>query len=125
MSKEFSYKAFFYSLIGIIMILFILSIKDCSAQIPKDKQLHFGSGAVISAWSYLVGQNTKPVIFGITGAAIAGIGKESLDKIKGGKFDTKDLGYTILGDVISVGIITVVKKIKPRKKHCYYGFIKT
>ena len=123
MGKEYSYRTFFYSLIGIIMILFILSIKNCSAQIPKDKQLHFGAGVVISGWSYTIPIDQtgwKPVIYGLSGSVIAGGAKELYDlTTKTGHAEWKDLGATILGSIVSVGIITGIKRLVKHHKRNY------
>jgi hypothetical protein len=90
---------------------------NLSAQvIPKDKQLHLYCGVSAGAWCYAVGQDKKPVLYGITGAALAGIGKETYDKINGNKFDCKDLGFTILGGAISVTVIELIKRGVNKKR---------
>lgn len=93
--------------------------------IPKDKQFHLEAGAVIGAWGTLLAKpeerhGWKPVITGISSATIAGIGKETYDAMCGRKFDLKDLGATIIGGAVSVGII---KLCTPKKKSrfMHYG----
>jgi len=88
---------------------------DLNAQIT-DKQLHLFVGTTIGAWSYVIGDynaktQLKPIIYGITGATIAGLTKETWDFARGKRFDVKDLGYTVLGGVVSVGVITGIKAI--------------
>jgi hypothetical protein len=101
-------------LIAIIPIFLMLLQSANSQIIAKDKQLHIGYGTIVSAWSYTIpdeAKGLKPIIYGISGAAIIGVGKESYDYLSYGKFDYRDLGATILGGVISVSIITGVKAI--------------
>ncbi len=103
-----------------LIIFLIFSISLNAQQIPKDKQLHFTAGAVIGGWGTLtVSQETlwKPAIAGVLWATVAGAGKESYDKMTGGKFDVKDLGATVIGSIVSVGIITGIKAIKKHKRH--------
>ena len=98
------------------LILFFIPFFSLSAQIPKDKQLHLFCGSVIGSWCYCAGQNKKPFIYGLSGATIAGISKETYDKLNGNKFDCKDLGYSILGGAISVTIIHVIRKSINKKR---------
>jgi hypothetical protein len=102
-------------MIRLIIILFLFS-SLAGAQIPKDKQLHFVAGTTIGSWCFLVGDHNKqsewkPVIYGISGATLAGIGKETYDKLQGRPFDVRDLGATILGGIVSVGIIEGIRAI--------------
>ena len=98
-----------------IMLIFLMLFQFANSQIiAKDKQLHLGTGTFVGAWSYIIpseGTGLKHIIYGVSGAAIIGIGKETYDYMSYRKFDCKDLGATILGGVISVGIITGVKAI--------------
>lgn len=88
-----------------------------SSGLPKDKQYHLAAGIITGSWSYTIGiypdknNYIKPVIFNIAGATFAGLTKESYDKLRGSKFDTKDLGYTIAGGIISSAIITGLRQI--------------
>jgi hypothetical protein len=107
----------------LVIILFFLFSSVC-AQIPKDKQLHFTVGATIGSWCFLVGDHNKqsewkPIIYGISGATLAGVGKETYDKLQGRVFDVKDLGATLAGGIVSVAIIEGVREgIKiHRKRH--------
>jgi hypothetical protein len=63
--------------------------------------------------------DVKPMA-GICWATAAGIGKEVADKCGYGQAEWKDLGYTIIGGVISVGIITAVRGVihKKHNKRC-------
>jgi hypothetical protein len=110
-------------MVKLIIILFLFS-SLVDAQIPQDKKLHFTAGATFGSWCFVVGDYNiksewKPIIYGIGGATLAGIGKESYDKIKGRPFDVRDLGATMLGGIISVGIIEGVRLIinKTRDRH--------
>lgn len=101
---------------SILIILLFTTV--CNGQIiPKDKQLHIYCGAASGTWFYTLGQNKRPVLYGITGSALVGIGKESWDKINGRPFDMRDLGFTIIGGVISSGIITGIRKMIKHKKN--------
>ncbi len=89
-----------------------------NSQIAKDKQLHLGAGAVVGSWGYLLPtQSTgwKPVAYGIGTATIAGMGKELSDLGGFGTPDWKDLGATVIGGVVSVGIITGFRAIFRRQ----------
>lgn len=69
---------------------------------------------MVSAWGSMIPQDNtgwKPFIYGVGAATIAGAGKELADLGGLGTPDLKDLGATILGGIISVGIITGVKAI--------------
>jgi|WetSurMetagenome_2_1015567.scaffolds.fasta_scaffold596584_2 hypothetical protein len=111
----------------LLSYIFILSLA-CQAQIPKDKQLHFAAGATFGSWCFVVGDNNKysewkPILYDISGATIAGIGKETYDKVQGGPFDVKDLGATMIGGIVSVGIIEGTRAIiKHHKKHKHGGY---
>ena len=109
----------------LLIILSFFSL-TCHAQQLNDKQLHLIMGTSLGAWSYLASpkqEGVLPVAFCITGATLAGVVKESLDKHQGMTFDKKDLAYTVAGGVISAVTIVAVKKIirKNRvKKYKYY-----
>lgn len=118
MNKDCQYNVIAFCYAGLIIIVILLAItNNCKSQdISKDKQLHFAAGATISGWSYCVGYNASDKrwvvpVFGLSGASLAGIGKESYDKINGGKFDVKDLGATIIGAIVSVVIIEGIRRI--------------
>jgi len=108
--------------IGILLLVMIVGNEVYSQEIPRDKQLHLAAGASISAWTYCVGYNYYPdskwvpPVVGISMATLAGITKESWDKLNGGPFDIKDLGATITGGIISVGIIEGIRAIVKHKK---------
>ena len=104
--------------IGMFLIFFCLTT---SAQIPKDKQYHLYAGATIGAWGMMTidNQYLKP-IYGIGWATIAGVGKELIDLGGFGTAEWKDIGATIIGGCISVGIITAIHGIfKNRKQNKY------
>jgi uncharacterized membrane protein YeaQ/YmgE (transglycosylase-associated protein family) len=109
-----------------LTILFLIFSLSVNAQIT-DKQLHLFVGTTIGAWSYVIGNNTsktqfngnpiqfKAIIYGVSGATMAGLTKETWDWSRGKKFDVKDLGATVLGGVASVILITGVKWIFKRR----------
>lgn len=103
-----------------LIILLLLIGLNCQAQVvPLDKQYHFYAGAAVSAWSTrLPADQTgmKPAIYGISGAVILGGTKELFDLAGGGTAEWADFGYTVLGGVISVGIIYGIKAIFKRCK---------
>lgn len=85
------------------------------AQIPVDKQYHLGAGAVMGVWGTFAGNSMmwkpeKAALFGIGSVAAAGVCKELWDQSEHwffGKehyFDVKDLGATMIGGVIGVGL---------------------
>jgi hypothetical protein len=108
----------------IITILFCLASATCYSQaIPKDKQLHLGAGSVVSAWGTMIPASDdhlwKPLVYGIGAATVAGAGKEILDMGGFGTPDVKDFGATVLGGVISTGIVVGVKAIIKHKHKRY------
>ena len=123
--KRIEYKAFTYSLIGLILIVLVLSVQNCAGGVPVDKKLHIGAGAFCSTWGTWVGsvyypdRPLKSSIIGFSIALTAGIGKEALDHVTGGRAEFKDLQYTILGGVVgalaSYGVMKLVQK-KHRKR---------
>ncbi len=93
--------------------------------IPKDKQLHLGVGMFFGGWSYAVANDRsgwKPVIYGMVGATGIGGLKELYDLAGGGTPELMDLGATMLGGAISVGIIKLCS-IKRKPKLMVYGVI--
>lgn len=97
-------------------LIFILLISTiCTAQIPKDKQLHFGVGLAISTITnvtiYSVKKDRKKAFWvGVGMSILAGVGKEIYDKKQGKKFDVADIGYTVAGGVISSLTINLFNK---------------
>ena len=75
-----------YRLVIIATLLSTLSL----AQIGQDKYYHFGAGVITE-------YTGNKLDFPIGTAFMVGFGKESLDYLKYGKFDTKDLLATTLG----------------------------
>jgi hypothetical protein len=100
--------------------LLLLTISfSAKGQIAKDKQLHLGAGAVVAGWGYLLpsaAAGWKPMVYGLGSATLAGAGKELADMGGFGNPDWKDLGATIVGGAVSVGIILGVKAIF-KKQH--------
>ena len=100
-------------------LLFILLISSFSySQISKDKQLHFISGAVISAATYdFVYKKTKSkkkaFVWSVASSVIAGLCKELLDQHNYGGFDKRDIVATTMGGVAISFVLTV---LKPKKK---------
>ena len=90
-------------------------------QIPKDKQLHFCAGATIGAWGYIIpGPKAplwKPIVYSIGTSTIAGVGKELIDLGGFGTPEWRDLGWTMIGGVVSAGILTGIKKVIHIHKH--------
>jgi hypothetical protein len=108
-----------------ILTLITLSASVLQGQkIAIDKQLHIGAGAVVGAWGTLIPQDQKgikPFVFGIGASAIAGAGKEIVDLGGFGTPDIKDFGATVIGGIISVGMVQGVKAIVHTvKKHKSY-----
>ena len=115
MKKEYSNKAFFYSLIGMIMVVIFLSISQrCSGQIPKDKQDHLLAGTSIGFMASALTINTdKTFVYSIASVTLIAGGKEIVyDKWMGkGKPEWKDFGYSLGGAVIGWGMIKAIKFI--------------
>jgi hypothetical protein len=87
---------------------------SANSQIPKDKQLHLGAGAVVAGWGYMLSSTAtgwKPMAYGIGTATLTGAGKELADLGGFGNPDWKDLGATMIGGVVSEGVIMGVKAI--------------
>ena len=79
------------------------------AQIQKDKYYHFRAGVVSGYTGY------KTVELPIATSFVVGFGKESLDYIQYGMFDTKDLLATTLGGVAVSLTIKLINKSKDEK----------
>lgn len=111
MSKEFSYKAFFYSVIGLIMIIAFFAISQkCSSQLPKDKQAHLLAGTLIGFSMSSITVDSKPVVslvWSLGTTVVIGGGKELIyDKaLRMGKPEWKDFGWTMAGSVTGFGIV--------------------
>lgn len=87
----------------------------CLGQIGQDKYYHFGAGVVTE-------YTGNKLEFPLGSAFVVGFGKESLDYIQYGKFDTKDLLATTLGGVAITLIIKLNEKhnnsiIRKYRKH--------
>ena len=114
MKSPYTYKAAFFALVGIFLMCGFLK---CSAQIPKDKQLHAYGGAAIGAWStrLTVEQDGwKPAVLGISIPLGVGLMKEGFDLAGGGTAEWADVRYTVAGAVASVLVIYSIKAIVKR-----------
>jgi hypothetical protein len=94
-----------YRLVIIATLLSTLSL----AQIGQDKYYHFGAGVVSGYTGY------KTVELPIATSFVVGFGKESLDYLQYGKFDSKDLIATTLGGVAISLTIKLINKNKDEK----------
>ena len=90
-----------------VIAAFLTSV--CFSQIQKDKYYHFGAGVVSGYTGY------KTVDLPIVTSFVVGFGKESLDYIQYGKFDTKDLLATTLGGFAVSLTIKLINKPKDEK----------
>ena len=94
-----------------ILIFILLFFPLLSFSIPRDKQLHVGCGAVISATTieglHLLHVKKKTAIFiGVGTGILAGVAKEIYDK----RFDKRDCFATATGSVIGyVSMAFVIK----------------
>jgi uncharacterized protein YfiM (DUF2279 family) len=102
----------------------------CFAQeykIPVDKQYHLGAGVVFGVWGTFAGNSLqwkpeKAALMGLASATVAGVGKELWDEVDyqiggyGTGFDFRDLGATMIGGVIGVGLTYAGLKIFYRYK---------
>lgn len=79
------------------------------AQIQKDKYYHFAAGVVSGYTGY------KTLELPIATSFVVGFGKESLDYLQYGKFDSKDLLATTLGGVAISLTIKLINKSKDEK----------
>ena len=100
-----------YRLVIIATLLSTLSL----AQIGQDKYYHFGAGVITE-------YTGNKLDFPIGTAFMVGFGKESLDYIQYGRFDTKDLLATTLGGLAVTLIIKLDNEknnnlIKSYRKH--------
>ena len=100
-----------YRLVIIATLLSTLSL----AQIGQDKYYHFGAGVITE-------YTGNKLEFPIGTAFIVGFGKESLDYIQYGKFDSKDLLATTIGGLAVTLIIKLDNEknnnlIKSYRKH--------
>lgn len=100
-----------YRLVIIATFLSTLSL----AQIGQDKYYHFGAGVITE-------YTGNKLEFPIGTAFMVGFGKESLDYLQYGRFDTKDLLATTLGGLAVTLIIKLDNEknnnlIKSYRKH--------
>jgi hypothetical protein len=109
------------------ILLFVIGLINVNGQtIPRDKQLHLLAGASFGAWCYTVGycyypeKKWVPIVADIGGSTMMGIGKETWDKLNGRPFDVKDLGATITGAIISVGLIEGIRGLVKRHNRRYH-----
>jgi hypothetical protein len=124
--KSPQYKAFTYSLIGLILIVFILSVQNC-ASVPVDKKLHIACGMFAGSWGTWVGNvytdiPEKSALIGLGISALAGLGKETIDFGTGGEMDVKDFGASLSGGLIGAGLVYAGMKIfKKRRGYLNFG----
>jgi hypothetical protein len=89
-----------------IILFLLISFNSISQQV--DKVAHFGVGYVLGATSSALTNKQKPIVnisIGVGTGLIIGTAKELYDKSKGGQFNYKDLGATVLGSAL--GTITI------------------
>ena len=106
-----------------LFTLFVfLPIFVASQTVPVDKQYHIGAGIVIGTWGTFAGNSLnldaeRSAAFGIGAVFVAGLGKELWDELDYGGFDMKDLGATMIGGAVGVGLtyagLKIFKKNKP------------
>ncbi len=96
---------------------FFFSI-NCAGQLlsEKDKQLHFGAGALVSApvfsTTYIKSKNLKKAwINSFLAATLVGTAKELIDN----EFDKRDLKATVLGSLTSSALLTITIKLNKIK----------
>ncbi len=87
------------------IILMLISFNTLA--IEKDKKLHTAFSFVISGTVTGISENAK---LGFTSCMIVGTGKELLDEVSYGGFDTKDLMHDALG--CGLGSYLVIKTFK-------------
>jgi uncharacterized protein YfiM (DUF2279 family) len=100
-----------------------LFCRNCSAQIPKDKQDHFVAGVLIGFSSSALTVNTnKSLITSLSSSVIIGGGKELIyDKWMGkGTPEFKDFAYTIAGSVTGWAIVKLFKSGTQKKRVIVY-----
>ena len=112
-----------------LILTAILLTGVMSGQIAYDKKLHMGAGAVVGVWGTFAGNSLeltpeKSALFGMGSVAVAGVGKELWDvsyRLWGhnDKFDVKDIGATLIGGVVGVGLSYAGLKIFKRAKPYY------
>jgi len=104
-----------------LILTAILLTGAMSGQIAYDKKLHIGAGTVVGVWGTFAGNSLEltpeqSALFGIGSVVVAGVGKELWDvsyRLWGynDRFDVKDIGATLIGGVIGVGLSYVGLKI--------------
>ena len=126
MNNGINYKAFTYSLIGLILIVLILSVQNCAGGVPVDKKLHIACGAFAGSWGAWVGSvytdnPEKSALIGLGISAIAGAGKEIIDYSTGGSVEINDFKATLSGGLIGAGLVYAGMKIF-KKRRSYLSF---
>jgi len=115
----------------LILLIIFLSCTDIQAQGLNDKTKHFGAGFIIGG----VGGYTANKIFdenrywtwaGAVGSSLAaGIVKEAWDEANGGFVETHDVVYTVLGGIITSGLLLELLLNKKRKSRGGRGRYRT
>lgn len=104
----------------VLLSLLVLVKLNCFSQ--DRLGAHFAVGSVIGGTSAFVFKTPKKAInTSLFVSTLAGVGKELYDKKSGGKFDTSDVGATVLGSVMTTSVILIVRDIRRRygrMKYC-------
>src|SRR5690554_1728654 len=97
----------------ITILLFIISTQ-AQTQFKKDKQAHLFAGMATASMSMHLNEKVlndskiHPIFVAVGSSAIIGTAKEISDSTqKHNRFDALDLGYTVLGGLISYGLYEV------------------
>lgn len=100
------------------LVIFILISFNLSAQIQKDKTLHFGAGILAGGITAFVSERNnkfETILLSTTASTLIAIGKEAYDQyVKKTFADDKDILWTAIGGLI--GGVTITYTIKPRVK---------
>ena len=89
------------------------------AQIPRDKQQHFVVGGIVSGVTYSVVKHktNKAFMYSVGASFIVGLGKELIDRRQpDNRFDSVDLGATVLGGFVFSKTINVFDNKRKRKR---------
>lgn len=97
-----------------LAFLIFLWMASEAQMIETDKMQHLGVGFIIGGVTGTVSH--KPIRNALLVSAIAGVGKETHDVIKGYKFDLADAGFTILGGLVAGVIVKQIRHLKHKRK---------
>ena len=125
MSKEFIQDLVFLCSMKVIIlcILIFFTALPMSAQLDKDKVLHFGAGAVSGIAGAIIADKVSDgdpywrFAGALTASLLAGLAKEAYDENKYKGWDNRDLAATVLGGITAGVTFNIFSKNRKKRKN--------